>query len=348
MRRKLEKATHRLRVCVGAVAFMSIVGGTTPAMAAEDAVVEALIQRGIQLRRSGEDDQALTVFLEAERQDPKSVRVLLHVVTAAQAAGKWLMADSYMRKVSALKDDEYYRRHADAIDVVRRSIAARIGTFQAQGEPDGASVRLDGQLIGTLPMSDPVSVESGTYQMEVYKPGFYRLRRSVNVVGGVLTREPVELNVVPARADAAAAGTLSSDGSASAGAPDQEGSWLTSPTTAWTLVGLGVASSIASGVAFQLREDRVSTWNDENECVREDGSTRQATCGDFKSDAETFQTVGIATAIAGVALAGTGVALLIAGGDSTEKPSSDTASTGGLKLTSCGAGLMSLACRGSF
>jgi hypothetical protein len=91
----------------------------------------------------------------------------------------------------------------------------------------------------------------------------------------------------------------------------------------------------------------VSTWNDENECVRNDGSTRQENCGDFKSDAETFQTVGIVTAIAGVALAGTGVALLIAG-DGTEKPEADTASSGGLKVTSCGAGLMSIACRGSF
>jgi hypothetical protein len=345
MRRKLEKATHRLRLCVGTVTLVTIMGSAMPALAAEDAVVEALIQRGIQLRRSSSDAEALSVFLEAERQDPKSVRVLLHIVTAAQASGKWLMADSYMRKVSALSEDSYYRRHAEAIEVVRRSIAARVGTFQVQGEPDGASVRLDGQLIGTMPMNEPVSVESGSYLMEVYKPGFYRLRRSVNVVGGVLTREPVELNPMPARADLAGAGGDSSSGAGDKAAGNT--SWLTAPATAWTLVGLGAASGIASVVTLRLREDRVSSYNDENECVRSTGESRQEACGNLKSEAETFQTVGIITGIAGVALAGTGFALLFAGGEETV--SSDAASNGGsLRLTGCDAGLMSLSCRGSF
>jgi hypothetical protein len=348
MRRKLEKATHRLRLCVGTVTLVTMMGSAVPALAAEDAVVEALIQRGIQLRRSSSDAEALSVFLEAERQDPKSVRVLLHIVTAAQASGKWLMADSYMRKVAALSEDSYYRRHAEAIEVVRRSIAARVGTFQVQGEPDGASVRLDGQLIGTMPMNEPVSIESGSYLMEVFKPGFYRLRRSVNVVGGVLTREPVELNPMPARADLAGAAGDSARGGAG-GEDAGDSSWLTAPATAWTLVGLGAASGVASVITLRLREDRVSTYNDESECVRSNGDSRQETCGNLKSEAETFQTIGIVTGIAGVALAGTGLALLFAGGDETSSVASDTASNGGsLKLTGCGAGLMSIACRGSF
>lgn len=352
MRRKIEKATHRLRTCVGAVALASSVmlGSPSPAVAAEDAVVEALIQRGIQLRRGGSDDQALNVFLEAERQDPKSVRVLLHVVTAAQASGKWLMADSYMRKVSALSNDEYYRRHSDAIEAVRRSIAARVGTFQVQGEPEGASVRLDGQLVGTLPMNEPAAVESGTYLMEVQKPGYYRLRRSVNVVGGVLTREPVELNAVTTRADLASGAGPASGTTAVGVDSNGGGSWLSSPAMAWTLIGVGAASGITSAIALQLREDRVQSWNDERRCIGTDGTTRQDRCGDLKSDADMFQTVGIVTAIAGAAFAGTGLTLLLAGGsDEARSAPTDTASSGGrLKLTGCDAGLMSIACRGSF
>jgi hypothetical protein len=209
-------------------------------------------------------------------------------------------------------------------------------------------VRLDGQLIGTMPMNEPVSIESGSYLMEVFKPGFYRLRRSVNVVGGVLTREPVELNPMPARADLAGAAGDSARGGAG-GEDAGDSSWLTAPATAWTLVGLGAASGVASVITLRLREDRVSTYNDESECVRSNGDSRQETCGNLKSEAETFQTIGIVTGIAGVALAGTGLALLFAGGDETSSVASDTASNGGsLKLTGCGAGLMSIACRGSF
>jgi hypothetical protein len=343
MRRKLEKATHRLRLCVGTVTLVTMMGSAMPALA-EDAVVEALIQRGIQLRRSSSDAEALSVFLEAERQDPKSVRVLLHIVTAAQASGKWLMADSYMRKVAALSEDSYYRRHAEAIEVVRRSIAARVGTFQVQGEPDGASVRLDGQLIGTLPMNDAVSVESGSYLMEVFKPGFYRLRRSVNVVGGVLTREPVELNPVPARS-ADLSGGDSAVGGAGTGS-DSEGSWVKSPALAWTLVGLGAASGVASGISFAMRENRAQRWNDESECVQQSGGlTREQRCGDYKDEVDMYQTVGIITAVAGVALAGTGAVLLLTGDD---HETAEASRSGHLQLTGCDAGLLSLSCRGSF
>jgi len=327
MRRKFD--------CI-AVALAGVLCTALPAMAAEDAVVEALIQRGIQLRRSSSDEEALAVFLEAEKQDPTSVRVLLHIVTAAQAAGKWLMADEYMRKVSALSNDEYYRRHADAIDAVRHSIASRVGSFSVQGSPDGATVSLDGHDLGTLPMNEPVSVEAGSYVMEVQKPGYYRLRRNVTVAGGVLTREPVQLNAVPARA----AGGLSGPGA-------EEPSLWTSPALGWSLLGVGVASGVVSGVAFKLREDRAQQWNDEEECITNNGATRGETCGDLKSDADTYQTVGIVTAVAGVVMAGAGTAILLSGREPEAAPGATTAESHP-KITGCDVGVLSLACRGSF
>jgi len=352
MRSLICTAKSGLITCLRAVVFANAVFAATPVFAAEDAVVEALIQRGIQLRRNNSDEEALAVFLEAEKQDPTSVRVLLHVVTAAQAAGKWLLADSYMRKVTALEGDPYYQRHADAIDVVRRSIAARVGTFQAQGGPDGASVRLDGQLVGTLPMTAPASIEAGAYLMEVHKPGYYRLRRNVTISGGVLTREPVELNRAVARGDLGAGpGTA---GAAASGEVDVGGeranqSWWQSPAVGWTFLGLGVASGVASGIAFATREDRVDRWNDDR-CVPEDDdtSTRQENCGPFKDEAETAQSIGIVTAIAGAVFTGVGITHLLTTGGSDDSVPTDSASTSGLKVTDCGAGFLTIACRGSF
>src|SRR5262245_30275843 len=269
MRPLIRSAKRGIATCLCAAVFLGSLG-IQSAAAAEDAVVEALIQRGIQLRRNNSDEEALAVFLEAEKQDPTSVRVLLHVVTAAQAAGKWLLADSYMRKVTALESDPYYQRHADAIDVVRRSIAARVGTFQAQGGPDGASVRLDGQLVGTLPMTVPASIEAGAYLMEVHKPGFYRLRRNVTISGGVLTREPVELNRAVARGDVSGDASAAAAGGAASGTVGTEPSertWWHSPAVGWTLVGLGVASGAGSAIAFLARENKVDQWNDNGSCL---------------------------------------------------------------------------------
>jgi hypothetical protein len=342
MRQRTDSAIRRLAAGVVVVACTFGSGGL--ASAAEDAAVEALIQRGIELRRNSADEAALTVFLEAEAQDPTSVRVLLHVVTAAQGAGKWLMADSYMRKVSALSDDPYYRRHADAIEVVRRAIAARIGTFQVDGGPDGATVRLDGQLVGTMPMAQPTSIEAGAYLMEVHKPGFYRLRRNVVISGGVLTREPVSLNKAEVRSDLGAGSGTGAVGSGSEAAENR--AWWAAPAVGWTLVGAGVASGIVSGVAFATRESRASTWNDESKCVPNDGTTRSAACSSYKDDAETAQTIGIVAGIAGVALGGLGLTQLIL---SDSSPSTETGEdSAGLKVTRCGAGLLSLSCQGSF
>jgi hypothetical protein len=347
MRQKVDSAKRRLAACVRAAAFLSVVCAATPSLAAEDAAVEALIQRGIQLRRTSSDEEALAVFLEAEKQDPTSVRVLLHVVTAAQAAGKWLLADSYMRKVSALSDDPYYRRHADAIDAVRRSIAQRIGSFQVQGSPDGASVRLDGQLVGTLPMTDPASIEAGAYLMEVHKPGYYRLRRNVTISGGVLTREPVELNQADARGDLGA-GPGTEGGAGGADAEHEKRSWLQSPAVGWTLLGVGAASGVASGIAFAAREDRVERWNNEDSCVPDDGTSREEHCGNFKDEANTAQTIGIITGVASGVFIGAGIIQLLTTSGNQERPPETADLDAGPKIKGCGAGLLSVACYGSF
>jgi hypothetical protein len=350
MRPVLRRARSGLLVCLRAAVFFNAVCVATPSFAAEDAVVEALIQRGIQLRRNNADEEALAVFLEAEKQDPTSVRVLLHVVTAAQAAGKWLLADSYMRKVTALDSDPYYQRHSDAIEVVRRSIAARVGTFQVQGSPDGASVRLDGQLVGTLPMTTPTSIEAGAYLMEVHKAGYYRLRRNVTISGGVLTREPVELNQAVARGDLGAGSGTTSAASDEVGSERSPDAWWKSPAVGWTMLGLGVASGVVSGVAFSTREDRVDRWNDDR-CIPSEnpGSTRLSNCSSFKDQADTMQTLGIVTAISGVVLGGLGITQLLATGGNDEGGRSDGASAAdGPKLQECGVGFLTLACHGSF
>lgn len=347
MRQEFGSAKQRLFSSARALLLASMLFGVARPAAAEDAVVEALIQRGIQLRRDSSDEEALAVFLEAEKQDPTSVRVLLHVVTAAQAAGKWLVADTYMKKVSALSDDAYYRRHADAIDVVRRAVTARVGTFQAQGEPDGASVRLDGQLVGTLPMKEPASIEAGAYLMEVHKPGFYRLRRNVTITGGVLTREPVELNRAQVRSDLGAGS--GADGSNFGVDGPVERSWWQAPAVGWTMLGVGAASGVVSTIAFITREQRVKEWNDDSCIPQSDAaSTREENCGNYRDEAETAETIGMVTGVIGVVFAGLGVTHLLTQGEPEPPSTESTGANAGPRLTGCDAGLMSLSCQGTF
>jgi hypothetical protein len=310
----------------------------------ESPAVEALIQRGIQLRRTGDDEAALAVFLQAESEAPTSVRVLLHVVTAAQAAGKWLMAEEYMRRVNRDKEDPYYRRHRVSIEGVEAAINQRVGQFQALGAPEGAEIRLNGEPFGKLPMPDPRSLETGTYVMEVMSPGHYNLRRPITVTGGVLTREAVELKVRPADAPV----DFTAAGAARGGvrdAPPEK--WWQSSAVTWTLAGVAVLGAGTATAALIVRERQADKWNDEVACISIDQLvTRDQVCGGVKRDIELAQTVAIVGGATAVAFGGAAIAHWIATSPSDSK--SAEGKQPARASVSCAPGVMTLLCEGSF
>lgn len=312
----------------------------------ESAEVEALIQRGIELRRAGDDESALQVFARAEKLAPDSVRVLLHVATAAQASGQWLTAHQYLSKAGKEHaEDPYYLRHRSAIAQVERAVRQRVGRLRVVGEPEGAQVSLNGAVIGTLPMTDSVNVETGTYVLDVSMQGYYPLRRSLAIGGGGLTREIVSLNEPPPGSKLPAV-----VGPRGQGARVDPGlrNWWQSPWVTWTLGGIGVAAAATSGAALLVREQRVDTWNDETRCLDpvNPDELRVVECGGVRDSIEAAETVA---AIGAVAAGTFGAAALIHWWltAEAERPTAQTARSGGLSAT-CAAGFLSLTCEGSF
>ena len=316
---------------------------TSSARAQESAEVEAILKRGIQLRRDGQDEAALAVFQEAEAQAPNSVRVLLHVATAAQAASKWLLADEYLRKADQHKNDPYYVKYQNEIEEVKNITAQRVGHFRAVGEPSGAEVILNGQVVGTLPMENPKTLEAGTYVLEVNKPGFFRLRRPISVPGGVLTRETVELNE---------RGPNDPPGGGEPGTPAEPPSFWASSGMTWTLAGVAAAAGVTSGVSFFLRERAAKHWNDDQRCLSQQQltATREDLCGSVRNDIDTAEQVGIISGVVGIAFAGAALTHWIATSGNGE-PGVDSASRREHKSTGsvqCSPGLMNVVCAGTF
>lgn len=328
-----------------AAAVLSV---SSTASAQESAEVEAILKRGIQLRRDGQDEAALAVFQEAEAQAPNSVRVLLHVATAAQAASKWLLADEYLKKADSHNNDPYYIRYRAEIDEVRSTTAQRVGHFRAVGEPGGAEVILNGQVVGTLPMENPKTLEAGTYVLEVNKPGFFRLRRPLSIPGGVLTRETVELN------ERTGTGPDPTDDNG-AGAPAEPPSFWASSGMTWTLAGVAAAAGITSGVSFFLRERAADHWNDDSRCLSssptDQNARREELCGDVRNDIDMAEQVGIVSGVVGIAFAGAALTHWIATGasqpeaDSSARHEPKSKSTGSVQ---CSPGLLNVVCSGTF
>jgi hypothetical protein len=334
-----------LPAALGSLAIAAVVlSSSGTARAQESAEVEAILKRGIQLRRDGQDEAALAVFQEAEAQAPNSVRVLLHVATAAQAASKWLLADEYLRKADAHSNDPYYIKYRNEIEEVKNITAQRVGHFRAVGEPSGAEVILNGQVVGTLPMENPKTVEAGTYVLEVNKPGYFRLRRPISVPGGVLTRETVELNE---------RGPNDPPNANDPNSPAEPPSFWASSGMTWTLAGIAAAAGVTSGVSFLLRERAVQHWNDNDRCLSQtpadQNRTREDLCGNVRNDIDTAEQIGIVSGVVGVAFAGAALTHWIATSTSSE-PGTDSAkrehkSTGSVQ---CSPGLMNIVCAGTF
>jgi hypothetical protein len=323
----------------------AVVSISSSASAQESAEVEAILKRGIQLRRDGQDEAALAVFQEAEAQAPNSVRVLLHVATAAQAASKWLLADEYLKRADSHNTDPYYIKYRTEIDEVKSATAARVGHFRAVGEPSGAEVILNGQVVGTLPMENPKTLEAGTYVLEVNKPGFYRLRRPISVPGGVLTRETVELNERTGNAQ---------DPNDPNGAPAEPPSFWASSGMTWTLAGVAAAAGVTSGVALFMRNRAVDHWNDDTRCLGSAASDpnvkRSDLCADVRNDIDTAEQVALISGVVGIAFAGAALTHWLATGGSSE-PAKDSTARREHKSTAsvqCAPGLMNVVCAGTF
>lgn len=337
-------ASFALRVLLLIALGLSL---TAPANATSDAdgddpQLEAPIQQGIALRRAGNDEAALNLFLDLERSNPDSIRVLLHITTAAQATGRWLMAYSYLRKAYLHKNEPYFLRYRSAIKNIEDATTQHVGQLRVAGTPVGAEVRVNGELIGSIPMVEPKPMEVGQYVLDISMPGFYRLHRPVLIgPGSAVTQETIELHPATQGQDAFA-GNVKNSGTftgARHDAPERtawwRGRWLT-----WSLAGATVLSASTSAAALIYRNDRAARWNGAG-CL--DGTrTRQEVCGGVRDDISLADGIAVGTGIAALVFGG---ATLTQGLLSPEHPPNTTRAAPELR---CRPGLATFVCSGSF
>jgi hypothetical protein len=159
---------------------------------ADAADPEDLIRQGIDLRRSDRDADALLLFQHAYeiRKIPKA---LAQIGLAEQALGKWGAADRHLRQAIESGDDAWILKNRAAIDGALKAIGSHVGRLDVRGSPVGAEVRLDGELIGRLPLATPLSVTAGGIAIEVRAPGYFPIARSTTVAPGHLIREAFSL-----------------------------------------------------------------------------------------------------------------------------------------------------------
>ncbi|MCA9614144.1 MAG: PEGA domain-containing protein [Myxococcales bacterium] len=155
----------------------------------ERAQARAAFQRGVEAYGGERFEEALRAFQEAYRVAPHpSVRVN--------------MANCYerlSRPIEALDHFERFLVEAEgASDEQKREVRSAIRRLRQQvGEvffrvqPEGATLRIDGNTTRTAPVLEAVELARGTHELEVTLDGYQTSTRSFEVRGG----DRVELNV---------------------------------------------------------------------------------------------------------------------------------------------------------
>lgn len=303
--------------------------GPAEAKAQENtAQVNDLVERGIALRRAGDDQRALMVFQQAEKLQPRSARVLVHLAAAHQALGQWEDADRYLALALDNPNDPYVQKHQAMLASARRTIDGHVASLDIIGGPRGAKIWLNGRALGTLPLAAPVRVAAGIYTLEARLAGHYPVIRSVALGGGSLVREQILLAPEVPRQ------TSSSLAEVDAGV-NSSSKWLP-----WTFAGLAAGAGAGAVVALVVREQNVDRFNDDTDCLPTNNTPRGVACEDeldAGKSAETWMWVG--TAAAGAFAAASIVTFLL-----MDAPDSDEQST----ALSCGVGLGLVECAGRF
>jgi hypothetical protein len=176
-------------VLVSAAARPALAAGEMPPPAAD---AETLIRRGIELRRAGKDAEALSLLQQAYALDG-TPRALAQVGLVEQALGKWGLADQHLRRALESAADAWVRKNRAALEEALKAISHHVGHVEVTGSPAGAEVRIDGELVGHLPLPGPISVAAGGIAIEVRAPGFLTIARATSVDVGDLTRESFNL-----------------------------------------------------------------------------------------------------------------------------------------------------------
>ncbi|MES1207279.1 MAG: PEGA domain-containing protein [Pseudomonadota bacterium] len=153
---------------------------------------EALIAQGIDLRKDNRDQEALPLFRRAFEQQP-SPRAAGQLGTCEQALGLWVGAETHIQEALKSRDDVWVQRNEARLRSALAYVQQRLGSIEVWGSPAGARVSVDGDAVGTLPLTARARAAVGQRSIAVEAEGFLPENRRVEVLPEGLAREHVVL-----------------------------------------------------------------------------------------------------------------------------------------------------------
>lgn len=266
---------------------------------------EEQITKGLELRSVGRDEEALSLFRAADARAP-SPRGRAQIALAEQALGMWVAAEIDLEAALAFASDPWIAKHATALEGALAVIRRHLGSLEVRGA-DGAEVQVDGVDVGRVVAGQPFRLEAGRRAVEIRSPGMHTLTREIDVPAGGVARTTVKLAPV----DVAPESPVGTPGTSRAPETRQASAATGNLQRAlgWTFTGTGAVALGGALAALLIHNQTVYTYNDD--CLATPPVRTPASCADLLDKKTTWESVGIATVVAGGALTVVGVALLL-------------------------------------
>jgi hypothetical protein len=168
--------------------------GWSIARAAEPAELERLIRQGNEQRQKGSDQAALPYFQRAYDLEP-SPRTAAQLGLVELALGYSIRAEGHLSEALASPHHLWVAKNHQQLETALAETRKAIGRVEITGSPVGATVLVNANAVGTLPLSGPVKVSEGRVQVVVKAVGFEEQMVKITVAGG--GNERVSVDLVP-------------------------------------------------------------------------------------------------------------------------------------------------------
>jgi len=249
--RRWQRPAWRLALALAACAALWSPGAARAASPGAEA--ENLIRQGVELRRQGRDERALPLFQKAYEL-ARNPRTAGQLGLCELGIGYWLDAEQHLSEALASTAHPWVAKNRQQLAASLERARANITELTVTGTPEGAEIRVNGNLAGELPLSKPLRLGRGPVDIEVRAPGYVPVQRSLVIGDTAQTLEvtlsherktPVAQASPPTEATAPPlAPTAGSPAPPDEGSPDRGGRRR---ALRWAAIGTGVVAVAALG-----------------------------------------------------------------------------------------------------
>lgn len=176
----------RLRSAVVALGVaVAIATGPTGVGHAEDAEparAEELIRLANEQRRQGHDERAVPLLRQAH-DVAHSSRTAGQLGLAEMALGYWAAATNHLSEALADKHNPWVGKNRAALQKALDVGESHLAELRIEGEPAGADVIVNGNVVGQFPLTTAVKVSEGRVNVEVRARGRRPATKTLSLAG---------------------------------------------------------------------------------------------------------------------------------------------------------------------